>query len=306
MKDKRDKLIVLLFMVGLVVIVIVGFNIINSVRQSYQQLNNEVQLLHQLVRDMEYNIPETVKRDLKAANSEIHAVNVHYLSADVDSREVTVDVFVTLKEMNPDATYTLKLIDTQSQENSPHVLTYVSDTTYKGTLSLPSTNNYLFTVTEELSDGSKRLISTVDNDLPIRDDLSYGRIEFLQHHIGLDDGQLTAGFELDIKDFQLADFGLQSVMLEVWSHEGQVVNQDITEQLTREPSPAMEAYYTGASMSEEAYYYEDLVYVEERTRYYYDEALQIDALNDVNLDQIDVFVTVKMNDGVSEHYTLTY
>jgi len=41
MKEKRDKIIVLLCMVGLVVIEIFGFNIINSVRHSQEQLNND-------------------------------------------------------------------------------------------------------------------------------------------------------------------------------------------------------------------------------------------------------------------------
>jgi len=68
----------------------------------------------------------------------------------------------------------------------------------------------------------------------------------------------------------------------------------------------METYYTGASVGEEAYAYEEAIYEKERTRYYYDEALQIDALNEANLDQIEVSVTVKMNDGVSEHFTLNY
>ncbi|GEM04257.1 hypothetical protein HMI01_12450 [Halolactibacillus miurensis] len=312
MKDNRDKLIVLLLMVGLVVVMTFGFSIINSVNQTHQQLNNEVQFLHQLVRDMEYNISETINRDLEEVNSDIHSVDVQYLSAELDSQEVTADIFVTLKETNPDATYALKLIDAQSQDNKPHVLTYVSDTTYKVTLSLPVTNNYTFNVTEESTDGSKRLMSTVESDLPIHDELSYNRFDFLQHHIGLDNGKLTAGFELNIKDFQLADFGLQSVTLEVWSHEGQVVNQDITEQLTRELSPAMEEYYTGASMDAEgyaydntaSYHYEEPVYEEERTRYYYDASLDVEALKETNLEQIEVFITVKMNDGVFETFTL--
>ena len=63
MKDNRDKLIVLLLMVGLVVVMTFGFSIINSVNQTHQHLNNEVQFLHQLVRDMEYNISETINRD---------------------------------------------------------------------------------------------------------------------------------------------------------------------------------------------------------------------------------------------------
>jgi hypothetical protein len=255
---------------------------------------------------MEYNIPETVRRDSEASESKIHAVDIAYLSADVDRQEVSVDVFVTLKETTAGATYTLQLMDKPSEETKRHPLTYVSDTTYKVTLSLKATNNYLFSVTEEHSDGSKRLMSTIDNDLPIRDDLSYGRIGFLHHHIGLNNGELTLGFELDIKDYQLASFGLQSVMLEVWYKGDQVVNQDIKSRLTKEPSSAMEAYYTGASVSEEAYAYEEAIYEEERTQYYYDEALQIDALNEANLDQIEVSVTVKMNDGVSEHYTLNY
>jgi hypothetical protein len=306
MKEKREKLIVLLCMVGLVVIEIFGFNIINSVRHSQEQLNNEIQLLHQRVSDMEYNIPETVRRDSEASESKIHAVDIAYLSADVDRQEVSVDVFVTLKETTAGATYTLQLMDKPSEETKRHSLTYVSDTTYKVTLSLKATNNYLFSVIEEHSDGSKRLMSTVDNDLPIRDDLSYGRIEFLHHHIGLDNGELTLGFELDIKDYQLAGFGLQSVMLEVWYKGEKVVNQDIKSRLTKEPSSAMETYYTGASVGEEAYAYEEAIYEKERTQYYYDEALQIDALNEANLDQIEVSVTVKMNDGVSEYFTLNY
>ncbi|GEM01457.1 hypothetical protein [Halolactibacillus halophilus] len=257
MKDNREKLIVLLFIVGLVVVMTFGFSIINSVNQTHQQLNNEVQFLHQLVRDMEYNISETINRDLEEAGSDIHSVDVQYLSAEPDSQEVTADIFVTLKETNPDATYALKTIDIQSQEHKHHLLTYVSGTTYKVALSLPVTNNYTFNVTEEKADGAKRLMSTDESDLPIRDELSYDRINLMQHHIGLDSGEFMAGFDLNITDYQLDAFGLQHVTIEVWHDGNQVVNQDITDQLTREPSHEMEEYYTGASMSDDAYYYDD-------------------------------------------------
>ncbi|SFP25575.1 hypothetical protein SAMN05421839_11142 [Halolactibacillus halophilus] len=247
----------LLFIVGLVVVMTFGFSIINSVNQTHQQLNNEVQFLHQLVRDMEYNISETINRDLEEAGSDIHSVDVQYLSAEPDSQEVTADIFVTLKETNPDATYALKTIDIQSQEHKHHLLTYVSGTTYKVALSLPVTNNYTFNVTEEKADGAKRLMSTDESDLPIRDELSYDRINLMQHHIGLDSGEFMAGFDLNITDYQLDAFGLQHVTIEVWHDGNQVVNQDITDQLTREPSHEMEEYYTGASMSDDAYYYDD-------------------------------------------------
>lgn len=312
MKNNRDKLIVLLFTVGLVVVMTFGFSIINSVNQTHQQLNNEVQFLRQLVRDMEYNISETINRDLEEANSDIHSVDVQYLSAEPDSQEVTVDVLVTLKETNAEDAYTLKLTGSQSLEGRSYILTYVDGTTYKLTLSLPIMNNYTFNVTEEKADGAKRLMSTVESDLPIRDELSYDRINLMQHHIGLDSGEFMAGFDLNITDYQLDAFGLQHVTIEVWHDGNQVVNQDITDQLTREPSHEMEEYYTGASMSDDAYYYDDVYYddgtVEEQnvSDYFYNGSFRVDGLRDVSLDHIVVHVKVETHDGVIEHFALTY
>ncbi len=309
MKNNRDKLVVFVLMIGLIMIVIFGFSIINSVRQTHQQLNNEIQFLHQQVSDLEYNIPEAINRNAEEARSHIQNVNVQYLSADDDNQTVTVAVFVTFKEADAEATYTLRLTESASFEGESQALSYVDGTTYKVTLSLPNSNNYHYTVTEAGTDGSKRLMSTTEHPLPIRDDLMDFRVDLMQYQIGLDQGELTAEFELNVKDYQLDDFGLKRVMMEVWSNEGQVVNQDITDQLTREPSLAMEQYYSGASMSDDTYYYDDTYYEDSiddqgLSRYYYDGNMHVAVLEEMNLEEIEVFIHVETNDGVFDTVTL--
>ncbi|GEN56186.1 hypothetical protein GCM10012290_06600 [Halolactibacillus alkaliphilus] len=302
MRFNKDKVVMYMCIIGLIWMAIVSFFLLDGLRTVNRKMEMNIQSLTHQLSNIEYNIPFLLENTLLESDGNIHLIDFEYLSVNRNQQEVIVDVNVILKESLTDAIYYLKVSEEQPQEGESHVLTYVDDTTYNVTLSVNSKQNNNFTVIEEREDGSKRMMSETAYFLPIYDDLIHGRMEFLEYHYGLNNNELTVGFGLTVRDFQLDDLGLAEVSVQIWHNGVQVAEEVVTDQLSLERSSEIEEYYTGASVSD-SYYYEEMADDQDKSDYYYDGHLKIDALRDISLDEVEVIIVAETHDGITEHYT---
>lgn len=302
MRFNKDKLVMYVCIVGLIWIAIFSFFLLDGLKIANRNMEMNIQSLTHQLSNVEHNIPFLLEDTLMASDSNIHSIDFEYLSVNHDQQEVTTDVHVTLKETPTDATYYLKLLEESSQEGESHALTYVDGTTYKVTLSVNLKQNHHVTVIEERKDGSKRLMSSNEHFLPVRDDLMHSRLEFLEYHFGLDNDDLTVGFSLTVRDFQLDGFGLANVSVQIWHNGIKVAEEVVTDQLSLERLSETEEYYTGASVSD-SYYYEEMAEDEEKTEYYFDGRLKIDALQDIRLEDVEVIIVAETHDGMIQKYS---
>ncbi|PXW91023.1 hypothetical protein DES38_10657 [Streptohalobacillus salinus] len=312
MKNNQKKLIIYLVSGSLILMIGFGFSLWHNVNQDYQQLQIEVAALQQQIRDLEYQLPAELDKAIAESDSNVSVFDYQYVEMDRATRMVTTNLFITLKEAREDAHYNLVLTDANEQEKSEYGLEHIEGMTYRVSLPLFKNFNYTLTVYEETFDGVQTMMTAGEIELPIHDQLTQDRVYVSQSHSGLEDGEFSAGFLMMVEDFGVANFGVESVSLEVW-HEGkQVVEETITNQLEEEYSPELlEAYNMALASGEidsdlslERYIKEEDIdlssYASDESGYYYEDRFHVSELDGVDFADIEVLINVTTKDGEKE------
>lgn len=309
MKFKENRIILTLLLCSLVLIIVFGSSSWIKLNNINQSLQLKISWLTQELYNIENNIPAAIEQQLIESESHVHSFDVNYLSVNPEENEVTIDLLINFKEANKGGTYHLSFLNDTSLSDQTYTLDYVDGTTFKTTVSLPVTENYQASIVRQEADGTHTMMTSSDMNIPIYDELTYGRFEFQEHHVGLENGNFSLGFSLSLKDLNMDMFGLKEVTIEVWNGDVNLLTRSITEDLTPEPSPEIIEQYYAPEMStnvDPSYYYNEMDYEQERTLYFFDETFTVDELKDLNLADIEVLVYLETKDGAEEVFPFQY
>jgi hypothetical protein len=231
MTEGKQKFIIVLLVINLIVVSYFGVTIKNNIEDSYQTINSQIQNVKTTVYNLENRISDTIEDALEQEKNRIEESNFKYQKIDIEAKKAVIYFSAKLESLSANS----KILLAYNEENSTSCkeveMKKINGLTYGAIVDLSIKNNYEYDIIERSNDGAEVVLNIHKKRCSLYDEFFTYRIS--NNNSGNGRSRQSASYNMGfaVNDFDLEEYGVDKIQLKVYYDDKLIKEDDVTDKV---------------------------------------------------------------------------
>lgn len=251
MTEGKQKFIIILLVINLIVVSYFGVTIKNKIEDTFWNIESQVQNVRTAVYNIDNEVKSAVSNALEQERNRVVEAEYDYQKIDSKAKKAVIYYSVKLKSVNANS----KIFLAYNEENSTYCkeveMKKINGLTYGVVVDLSLEKNYEYDIIERSDNGAEAVLNTRRYNCSLYDEFFEYRV--MENNYGAGKSEDSANFHMyfSVNDFDLSDNAVDNVELKVYYDNKVIKQEDITDKvIVGADQEALEKYYIAVASGE--------------------------------------------------------